>query len=373
VSSFSAAGIRKRRRTHLDFQKQRTPLRDEQNVVAGGEAGKEQGSTRFEYTTPHAGSSLHIQGALTMANFCVKCGASLSGHFCVKCGADMSNAGTAPPPLPSSPVSQTPQPAVVPTSTAPAPAKQGMSALAKLGIAAVAIIFVGGAAGAVGVYYVAHRVSQKIHQAADGVLGSSSDTGASTSERVDSGSAGSSSRSSGSDSGSMGDVCRFLSKEDVSSAVGVEIVRTRSEDNGCTYIAKGTQADMTAKHVTAMMAARGADKKTQQMIQTFAGGMGKMFESEKPQSAQDTSGEVPVFNFSVDQQSADEQMRANAKALATLGDTQGLPGIGDQAFVSADGIIMVRKGKNLIRIMYITCPCGTKEVIPLAKQLAASL
>ena len=99
----------------------------------------------------------------------------------------------------------------------------------------------------------------------------------------------------------MGNVCRFFSKEDVSRAIGVEIVRTDSEDNGCTYIAKGTQADMTAKHATAMIAARGADKKTQQMIQTFAGGMGKMFESEKPQSEQDTSGEVPVFNFSVDQ------------------------------------------------------------------------
>ena len=33
-----------------------------------------------------------------MANFCVKCGAPLSGRFCVKCGADMSNVG---PPLPT--------------------------------------------------------------------------------------------------------------------------------------------------------------------------------------------------------------------------------------------------------------------------------
>ena len=321
-----------------------------------------------------------------MANFCVKCGSPLTnGPFCTKCGAaarsvaqSVQTQAASPPAQLSVPAEPTgPQPV---NGTLPSPAvappvalRQGMSTLAKLGIAAVAIIFVGGAAGAVGVYYVAHRVSQKIHQAADGVLGSSSDTGGRTSQPGDSGSAASSSRSSGSDIGSMGNVCRILSKEDVSRAIGVEIVRTHSEDNGCTYIAKGTQADMTAKHVTAMMAARGADKKTQQMIQTFAGGMGKMFESEKPQSEQDTSGEVPVFNFSVDQNAAEEQMRLNAKGLATLGDTQGLPGIGDQAFMSADGMIMVRKGKNLIRIMYITCPCGTEQVKPLAKKIADAL
>ena len=62
-----------------------------------------------------------------------------------------------------------------------------MSALAKLGIAAVAIILVGGAAGVVGVYYVAHKVSQKIHQVSDEILGSGSGSG-SNSEREGSGS-----------------------------------------------------------------------------------------------------------------------------------------------------------------------------------------
>jgi hypothetical protein len=308
-----------------------------------------------------------------MAKFCVKCGAPLStGPFCVKCGADMRNVEAPVQPQIPAPAAQAPQLQAATPVAVPAPAKQGMSVLAKLGIAAVAIIFVGGAAGAVGVYYVAHRVSQKVQQAAAGILGSSSDAG-SSSGSGDSGSAESGSAGSGTASGSLGDVCRFLSKEDVSHAIGVEIVRTHSEDNGCTYIAKGTQADMTAKHMTAMMAARGANKQTQQMIQTFAGGMGKMFESEKPQSGRDTSGEVPVFNFSVDQHAAEEQMRLNAKTLGTLGDTQGLPGIGDQAFVSADGMIMVRKGKNLIRIMYITCPCGTEAVKPLAKKIADAL
>jgi hypothetical protein len=240
-----------------------------------------------------------------------------------------------------------------------------MSALAKLAIAAVVIIFVGGAAGAVGMYYLAHRVSQKFHQMSDGILQSNS--GSSASDRA------SSSDSNSSSDNSLGDVCRFLSKEDVSKAIGVEVVRTESKDNGCSYMAKGNQADIMAKHATAMMATRGADKKTQQLVQQFAGGMFKQFQSERPQSEQDKSGEVLVFNFSVDQHAAEEQMRLNAKELATLGDTQGLPGIGDQAFVSADGMIMLRKGDKLVRIMYLTCPCGTEQVKPLAKEIADAL
>ncbi len=327
-----------------------------------------------------------------MAKFCVKCGTPLgTGPFCVKCGADARSVAQSAQPQPTSVPAQAPQPVVaipaqaavvpatqagpqavitppvVPAAAQSVPPKQGMSTLAKLGIAALAFILVVGAAGAVGVYYVAHKVTQKYHEVSDGILGSSSDPSGTSAKN------GSGSNGSTSGSGSMGDVCHLLSKEDVGRAIGVEIVRTEPGDNGCSYIAKGTQADMTAKHVTAMMAARGADKKTQQMIQGFAGGMGKMFASEKPASEQDASGEVPVFSFSVDQNSAEEQMRLNAKVLGNLGDQEGLPGIGDQAFVSADGMIMLRKGKNLVRIMFITCPCGTDAVKPLAKEIADAL
>jgi hypothetical protein len=297
-----------------------------------------------------------------MANFCVKCGAPLSGRFCVKCGTDMSNVGTPPQPQSPSPVAQTPQLAAVPASIGPAPVKQGMSALAKLGIAAVAIIFVGGALAAGGVYYVAHRVSQKFHQVSDGILGSSSDLSSS-----------SDSSGSASKAASMGDVCRLLSKEDVGHAVGLEIARTQAGDDSCSYIAKGDKADMLAKHTAAMTAARGADKQTQQTIQKVAGGMFKMFQSEQPASEQDNSGEVPVFSFSIDQNAAEEQMRLNARLLGVMGDQEGLPGIGDQAFVSAGGIIMMRKGKNFVRIMFIACPCNTGAVKPLAKEIADAL
>jgi len=307
-----------------------------------------------------------------MPNFCAECGAPLdTGPFCVKCGADMCNVGTTSQPPSPSLVAQTSADRPTPSTTPPVPAKQGMSTLAKLGIAAVAIIFVGAAAGAVGVYYVARKVSQRVHQAEDRILGSSSDSRA-ISHEEGSGSGGSESGRSA-ESGTIGDTCRLLSKQDVSKAIGVEIIRADPGDNACSYFAKGDEAEMLAKHATAMTASRGADKKTQQMVQSFASGMFKEFQSERPQSEQDKSGEVPVFNFSVDQHVAEEQMRLNAKGLAVLGDMQDLPGIGDQAFVSSDGMIMVRKGNKLVRIMYVTCPCGTEQVKPLAKEIADAL
>lgn len=301
-----------------------------------------------------------------MASFCVKCGSPLSGAFCVKCGAD-ARAATNPA------QGQTPSPAAqqtVPSLVPPGTAKKGMSPLAKLGIAAVAIIFVGGAAGAVGVYYVAHRVSQKIHQAADGILGSSSDS--STGSHGE-GSGSGESESGRSKSGTNGETCRLLSKEDVSKAIGVEIVRTQPEDNGCTYIAKGTQAEMAAKHMKSMVGDEGGNKQAQDIAQKVGSGMFSMLQSQEPASEQDGSGEVPVFSFTVDQHAAEEQMRLNAKILGNLGSQQGLPGIGDQAFVSADGILFMRKGKTLVRILYLSCPCGTEQVKPLAKEIAGAL
>jgi hypothetical protein len=306
-----------------------------------------------------------------MANFCTKCGTPLTGRFCVKCGADISQSTAPAPPQPVQQNAGTASPEAVPVPVAvpasatvpPLVTNKKMSPLAKLGIAAVVVVFVGGALAAGGVYYVAHRVSQKIHEEAGSILGSSPS------------SASPDSSSGGTGSGSAGgiDVCRLLRKEDVGRAVGVEIVRTQPGDNSCSYIAKGDKADMLAKHATAMMAARGADKQTQQTIQKFAGGMFKAFQSEQPASEQDTSGEVPVFSFSVDPNAAEEQMRLNAKVLGVMGDQEGLPGIGDQAFVSADGIIMMRKEKNLVRIMFISCPCNTDAVKPLAKEIADAL
>lgn len=303
-----------------------------------------------------------------MATFCTRCGSPLSsGPFCTKCGADARNAISPARPQPAAGEQAGAEPIQMPSAESsgakPVTPKQGMSTLAKVGLAAAAIIFVGGAAGAIGVYYVAHQVSQKYHEASDKILGSGLNSGRSEATKA----------AAGSGSGSVSDVCRLLSKEDVSRAIGIEIIRAQSSENDCTFIANGSETEMLAKHASAMAASRGADQKTQQTVQAVAGGMFKMFQNEGSASEHEPPGEVSVFSFSLDHKGAEQQMRLNAQVLSNLGSQQGLPGIGDQAFVSADGMMLVRKGETLIRIMYISCPCGTEQVKPLAEEIANAL
>ena len=270
----------------------------------------------------------------------------------------------------------------VPAQTVSAPQAQGKgSPLTKILVGfAVVVIAVGGLAAG-GVYYVVYRVKQKVHEVARDVpgLGSSRTTAqmagsmGSISKMVSGGS--NSSNDSGSNGGISGDPCRLLSKDEVGSAIGVQIVATESTDAGCSYLAHGNSADMTAKHMAAMMGTKGADAKTQKMIQGLVGGLAKMFQSEghdrKPRTA------TEMFRFLV---SASTTMRPtpkcalNAKVLGRLGPgQQGIPGIGDQAFDESGAMMMVRKGDKLIRIMYSTCPCSVEAIKPLAKTLADRL
>jgi hypothetical protein len=91
------------------------------------------------------------------------------------------------------------------------------------------------------------------------------------------------------------------------------------------------------------------------------------------------SGNVPVLSLSVsDSANAIAEVKLHAKVMKNLVASASAPAgedldIADQAFVSSDSIIIVRKAGKVIRIMYLTCPCGTKEVIPLAKKLLQSL
>jgi len=185
-----------------------------------------------------------------MGSFCGQCGAPVGmTGFCVKCGAPIES--TAKPPQPS---------VAAPKAAVP---KAGMSSGMKLAVAAAAVIFVGGTVAAAGIFYVAHRATQKFHEIASGVAGDRGRDAA------------------GSASSSLGDPCRYLSKQDVSRAIGVEIVAVLAEGEGCSYMAKGNQGDMSAKHAAKMLGAKGADEKTQKMIQDFAGGSFKSMPQEK--------------------------------------------------------------------------------------------
>jgi hypothetical protein len=318
-----------------------------------------------------------------MSNFCTKCGVPSNGSsFCTKCGNDLRSHSIAPsaPAQPAqasgTPTAQwLPPTQVVPTSAPPAaqplPPVQtkGISTLAKVGIAAVVVIVLFGAAAVAGVFYVAHRVTQKVHEVKGELLGNSDSSGATSSA------AGSSSTKSGSSSSSssVGDVCRYLSKEDVSRAIGVEIVAVKSEDNGCSYMAVGTSADMTAKHMAALSASKGADAQGQNMIQNFAGAIFKSSQEQDKNVGLDENGKVPVFMVGVDENSAEEQMRLNKGIIGRFPGSQDLPGIGDEAFDAGNAMMMIRKGNKFIRIMYTTCQCTIEAVKPLAKKLADAI
>lgn len=303
-----------------------------------------------------------------MSNFCSKCGAPANGSsFCVKCGNDLRSQPDAAPVAQSPvtpaaqalPTSQATPFIVTPASIPAAPAqKKGMSTLAKVGIAVVAVFVFFGAVAIAGALYVAHRVTQKVHEVKGELLGSTDSTA-----------------STGSSSGrsSVANVCRYLSKQEVSRAIGVEIVATESTDDGCSYLAVGNSVDMTAKHVAAMARDRGADAQAQNAFQNFAAAIGKSQPSSSREETSDKNGNVPVLVVGIDDNSADEEMRLNKATVGRLPGSQVLPGIGDEAFDTGNAMMMIRKGNKFIRIMYMTCPCNTDAVKPLAQKLVASL
>jgi hypothetical protein len=275
-----------------------------------------------------------------------------------------------------------PAPAAYTPATA-YPAKKS-NTLIKVLIAFVLILFVGGALAVAGLWYAAQKIRAKVHEVKTQVMGpeAPSTTG---------GLGGLLSGSSSSDDsaeGIKGDPCRFLSKAEVSKAVGLLVIRTEARAGGCSYIAKGDPADVTAKHLSSMLGGMGADAKTQQMAQKFAGGLFAQQEAtEKSLHGQAATGEIPVLVLSFNTGNAAMEMKMNRAAFGRLSDgsqpnpnaspahttTGDLAGIGDEAYVAGGSIIMLRKGNTIARLTYISCPCNTDNIKPLAQMVASRL
>ncbi len=347
-----------------------------------------------------------------MTKFCGACGSPLpeTAIYCGVCGAaavpaqpasraqepaaqppmtsDPANWATValpssvPPPAnpgpssyaPGPAASQTPPPAAyvsAPAGYAPAmayPAKKS-NTLLKVVIAVVVLLCVGSALALAGLYYGAQLVRQKVHQVAAQEFGDSNVF-------------------HGNDSGGgfKGDPCRFLSKAEVSRAVGLVVIRADAKDDGCSYIAKGDPADVTAKHAAAMLGGLGADAQTQKTIQKFAGAIFAQQEaSDKTLSAEAATGEVPVLVVSFTSGNAPLEMKLNRGALAAVTPSENqnagpqntgsgnLTGIGDEAYVAGGSMILVRKGNTVAHFTYISCPCNTGNIKPLAQMVASRL
>jgi hypothetical protein len=269
-----------------------------------------------------------------------------------------------------------------PAAYAPAasyPAKKS-NTLIKVLIAFVVILFVGGALAVGGLWYAAQKIKAKVHDVKAQVM-----RGESPSTPSGLGGLLGNSTTDENAGGFKGDPCRFLSKAEVSQAVGLTVIRTEAKDGGCSYIAKGDPADVTAKHMSSMLGGLGADAKTQKMAQKFAGGLFAQQEAtDKSLAAQAATGEIPVLVLSFTAGHAAMEMKMNHGAFeyikggntganAANSATGDLTGLGDEAYVAGGSMLMVRKGNTVARFMYISCPCNTDNIKPLAQMVVSRL
>jgi hypothetical protein len=299
-----------------------------------------------------------------MVRFCDKCGAQVgeTSTFCGACGARV-----VAPSQTAVPYQEVRQPAPYPppqtyggtqrnsARVAIAPQPRRSSGLRLLLIALVVLGL--GALGVIGsMLYMGNKVVNKIeNKAAEaGITSDAGKTGPTF----------------------TGDPCRFLTTAQVSKATGVPILEMRIDGSSCEYLARGTAANMTSKHLSVIAGQRGADKATQEKLEKFAQ---NLFETQqKNAEAADPKGviETAVLTVSFDEGSAQSEMKLNLKVLSAFGqagDNSEVAGIGDEAFVAAGGMMLVRKGDTLVRFTYLSCPCTTKEIVPLAKTVVAAL
>jgi hypothetical protein len=307
-----------------------------------------------------------------MAGFCRNCGSPLDDGqgFCARCGTPASGppvrssaSPSAPPssaPRPQTPPQAAPQPrptaaAPAPQAAAAAPSKSG-STLVKVLLVFLVVIFVFGAIGIAGIWYVAHRVKQKVHEIGlDDLSAADANRGPAL--------------------GGI-DPCSLLSKVDVGQAVKVEVIRAEASegaDPGCTYNVQGDTSDLVAKHASLLHKEASTEAQRQQ-FESVAKNLFKGMNTEQGSSASNRPGEAPVFSFTVTNTGSVAQMNLSRMAFGRMaGGMVNIQGLGDDALDIGGAMMLVRKGDKLIRVMYMMCPCATDDVVPLVKKLLASM
>jgi hypothetical protein len=319
-----------------------------------------------------------------MGKLCRSCGAGLldTAEFCGACGAKQ-NGPTAQA------LSQPAPPATRPTI--PEQPRTSNTAL-KLIVGLVGLVCVGGVLALGATIYLAHKAVRKVQDLTRQAIGKDSDS-------TSSGLASLLPKTGQSDSddhnGIKGDPCRFLSKEDVSHATGVTIIRADAKDGGCLYVARGDPADMTSKHMAAMVSSQAAGRgekipgQQQQMMQQITGAFFKEQEdTDKNLAAEAAKGEVLVVAVSFESKAARMTMRLTKAAFdhvkqgvpgtsgpdsATQTGTGDLSGLGDEAYEMGGTMLIVRKGDSMARFLFNECPCSVDAIKPLAEKVVNQL
>jgi hypothetical protein len=179
------------------------------------------------------------------------------------------------------------------------------------------------------------------------------------------------------------DLCRLVTKSEVSRTLGIEIVRAEAPDSdlaGCDFSVRGSGADLAASH-TAQLAKGAAsangstiDGPTEQLIETFGKTIFKGSVADTPATARHP-GEVPVFTFAILPGNGSDQMRLTRQTHTGLS-PQGVTtvaNLGDEAFDSGGAMLSVRKGNRMIQFTYPSCSCTTREIVPLARKVVDQL
>src|ERR1700743_1882203 len=169
-------------------------------------------------------------------------------------------------------------------------------------------------------------------------------------------------------------ICSLLSGDEISAAIGVPIVSAESRvstganaENVCVYNAKGTADEMASKHMDATIKQGGANADQQKTIQQFA----KLLKPTKEGADQpvDPNATTPVLTVDVDAEDARVAMKLFKSLLGNQPGREKIA-IGDDAFDVQGSVLMVMKNGHLIRFTYVTCPCSTDAIKPLAKKVA---
>jgi hypothetical protein len=335
-----------------------------------------------------------------MAKFCGNCGTKLNDTavFCGGCGKPVPGsspvpaaqpvAASTPPVFSAQPVTSVPPaPAFTPVAgyvpgPVIAPAKKS-NTLLKVLVVCVVLLFVGTALAAAGMWYATQKIKEKATAAASQAAAQSPGLASVM------GAVGDLAKSAASSDGPTefkGNPCRYLSTQEVSQAVGVTVIRAEGESGACSYIAKGDPADMTAKHASSMvagLAGPGMDDKAKKTLEGFAGGLFRQQEAQdKSLSAAAATGEVPVLGVDFEVGNAKATMKLSRSSFTYVGGGMGsakssgtgdLDGIGDEAYLAGGGMLLVRKGDTIARFTFISCPCNTDNIKPLARLVASRM
>jgi len=286
-----------------------------------------------------------------MANFCISCGAPITGRFCTKCGAS-SQQGSAPTPV---------------SAAAPAPPKSSGSKV--LLIVLGGLLLVGGI-GVGTIAYLAYRAKQKITELKQEYgIENSGTTGASSRARAF--------------PPSQGSGCKMLEGQEAAQILGVAVARAEFDPNGpngsslCKYWVNASERQRLLREemASSLMGMDNADTKNGEAnVETLIGGAAGVL-NEVNSANKDSDF---AFSLQLWQKNGKEQWQKVELAQTRVNNVVGgnmamqpVDGIGDHAIeLPAGHSIMVLKGDTFFLLGFQQFVPGREKTAALARIVA---